>query len=676
MPRTRFTRLMRILRKRFSEEELALVRRAYSYATNAHQGQTRNSGEPYILHTLHVGIILASIGLDPVTVSAGLLHDVIEDTDITKADLTKEFGEEIVRLVDGVTKIRKIGLPEKETIELKQAQNIRKLLVATAKDVRVILIKLADRLHNMRTIEFLSEERRRRIARETLDIYTPIADRLGISSWKWELEDLAFRQLRSDSYAEIKGLVAMKRREREQQLNALCDMVAARLRKEGVEAEVIGRPKHLYSIYSKMMNQGKTFQEVMDVEAIRVITNDTPACFNALGVVHDMWPPIPGRFKDYISIPKYNMYQSIHTTVMRDTGRPLEIQIRTKDMDRTAHEGIAAHWAYKEGGRDKKLDDQLNWFRTLFEWMQDAATTEEIMESVQSGFAPDHVYVFTPKGEVKELPRGATPLDFAYDVHSDVGNHCVRAKVHNRIVPLTYHLQTGDVVEIITSKNQNPSRSWVDVVVTAKARTRVRQRLRELGALEPVEPKPEHHPQQHAPARPKKKYTGTFDVATRQKLIRIDGASGLSVSFAKCCDPMPGQAVLAYFTVNPVGVSVHRQDCKAFRKSPRDANRIVAAFWEGEGHVEQGVRVIIGQRPNVLADLMDALRPLNLPILEARFEPLPENGKCRFDFLCELPDDRAMESLKRSLQSVPGVASIARLKRSYFDHPETLDAAG
>jgi GTP pyrophosphokinase len=668
MPRTRFSRLLKILRKRFSEEELVLVRRAYAYADQAHRGQVRRSGEPYILHTLHVGIILASSGLDPVTVSAGLLHDVIEDTDITHDEMVKEFGEEIVRLVDGVTKIRKIGLPEQETMELKQAQNIRKLLVATAEDVRVILIKLADRLHNMRTLEFLSEERRRRIARETLDIYTPIADRLGISSWKWELEDLAFRQLRPDSYAEIKELVAMTRREREQQLNALCALIDVRLKKEGIEAEVIGRPKHLYSIYRKMMNQGKTFQEVMDVEAIRVITQDTRACYNALGVVHDLWPPVPGRFKDYISIPKYNMYQSIHTTLMRDTGRPLEIQIRTQSMDHTAHEGIAAHWAYKEGGHDKKLDDQLAWLRTLFEWLQDAASTEDILASVTRGFAPAHVYVFTPKGEVKELPRGATPLDFAYEIHSGVGNHCVRAKVHNRIVPLTYHLQTGDVVEIITSKNQHPSRAWLDVVVTGKARARIRQRLREIGALEPVEPKPEHH-HQPAPPKPKKKLVEPYDVATRQKLIRIDGASGLTVGFAKCCDPMPGQPVIAYVTLNPAGVSVHREDCKAFRKSPRDASRTLPAFWEGEGHIEQAIRVIIGQRPNVLADLMDALRPMNLPILEARFEPMPGNGKSRFDFLCELPDDAALERLKRTVRNVPGVASINRLNRSHFAHP-------
>ncbi|MFP4499954.1 MAG: RelA/SpoT family protein [Candidatus Hydrogenedentota bacterium] len=677
MPRTRFARILRSLRKQgYEDKDLKLVRHAYTYAVSAHQEQKRLSGEPYVLHSLWVGLILASVGLDPVTVSAGILHDILEDTRHDEKDLRNEFGEEITCLVDGVTKIRRIGIPEQEeSLELKQAQNIRKLLVATAQDVRVILIKLADRLHNMRTIDVLPEERRKRIARETLDIYTPIADRLGISAWKWELEDLAFRQLRPSKYEQIKTHIAMKRRAREAQLAETCRELEGRLAEAGIEAHVIGRPKHLYSIYKKMRDQGKSFEEVLDIEALRVITRTPRECYGALGIVHNLWPPIPGRFKDYLSIPKYNMYQSIHTSVMRNTGRPMEIQIRSEEMDRIAREGIAAHWIYKEGARDKRLDTQLSWLRTLFEWLQDAASTEEIMESVVRDFTPSHLYVFTPKGAVKELPRGATPLDFAYAVHSAVGNHCVGAQVNGRMVPLRYHLQNGDVVEILTAKNKNPSRDWLDVVVTGKARARIRQRLREIGTLDPVPPEKKHEEPQRsaktAPAPPKNKGdVPAFDEATRQKLIRVDGGKGLAVSFGKCCDPMPGEEVVAYVTLNPAGVTIHRKDCKAFRKSNRDQSRIYSAFWEGEGQVIAGLRVIISQRPNVLFDIMEALRPMTINILEARFSPEPGNGKCRFDFLCELAEDSAVEQVKRLLRAVPDVAAIKTLKPNYFKQTE------
>jgi GTP pyrophosphokinase len=409
----------------------------------------------------------------------------------------------------------------------------------------------------------------------------------------------------------------------------------------------------------------------MDVEAVRIITPTGGGCYAALGVVHKLWPPVPGRFKDYISIPKYNMYQSIHTTVMRENGRPMEIQIRSEDMDRTARHGIAAHWVYKEGGRDQKLDEQLSWLRTLFEWMQDATSTEEIMETVARDFTPSHVYVFTPKGAVKELPLGATPLDFAYAVHSDVGNHCIGARVNNRLVPLRYHLQHGDVVEILTARHQNPVRAWLDVVVTGKARTRIRQRLREIGALEPAEPEKKTAESPAPQVQPPKPAVSEVDTATRLKLIRIDGGRGLAAQFAKCCNPMPGHAVVAYITLNPAGVTVHRKDCPAFTKSQRDPARIVPAYWEGEGEVRSALRVELGQRPHVLPDLMVKLRPMNIRILEARFSLESGNGKCRFDFLCELPEDSAAERLKRALREVPGVSAISPLRTSQFAAPPT-----
>lgn len=663
----RFARLLKQLRKKYKEADLEVVRRAYECARMAHEGQKRDSGDPYVTHSLNVGLILAGIGLDPVTVAAGLLHDVLEDTHVTREELRSQFGGEMLSLVDGVTKIGSLSFAEEDVPrEIKQAQNTRKMLVATAQDVRVILVKLADRLHNLRTVDFLPEDRRRRTARETLDIYAPIADRLGISTWKWELEDLAFRQLQPDKYREMVALVAVKRQEREAQLEKTIRYLQHRLAEAGVDGRVIGRPKHLYSIYQKMERQGKSFDDVMDIDGVRIICESEGGCYNALGAVHNIWPPVPGRFKDYIAVPKFNMYRAIHTTVMRENGRALEIQIRTEEMDHTAREGIAAHWIYKEGerARDEMLDRQLTWLRQMFEWIKDAHAPDDFMDSVTREFTPSHVYVFTPKGEVKELPRGATPLDFAYNVHSNIGHHCLGARVNQRIVPLTYNLRTGDIVEILTSKHQNPRRDWLDVVVTGKARTRIRQRLREIGAMEPEEAsKPAKEATAHAhvhPPAPPPRPIKEIDEATRQKLIRIGGAKNLVVQFAKCCNPMPGHAVLAYLTKSP-GITVHRADCKNFASTPRDADRVVNASWEGEGQIEAALRVVLGQRPDVLPDLMEALRPLNIEILKAGFGPY-KNGKFRFDFAFRVQDDSGLSLVKRSLVNVPGVAEVARLR--------------
>ena len=668
--KTLYARLLKQLRKKYQEKDLSIVRSAFECALSAHEGQKRDSGEAYIFHSLEVAQILAELGLDPVTVAAGLLHDVIEDTPVTREQLKASFGSEMVTLVDGVTKIGSLNFAEEDVpLQITQAQNTRKMLVATAQDVRVILVKLADRLHNLRTVGVLSEERRRRIARETLDIYAPLADRLGISTWKWELEDLAFRQLRPEKYREMVALVAGKRRERERQLEKTIRYLHHRLAEAGVQVRVVGRPKHLYSIYQKMERQGKTFDELMDIDGVRIIAETESACYNALGAVHNMWPPMPGRFKDYIAVPKFNMYRAIHTTVMRENGKPLEIQIRTEEMDHTAREGIAAHWIYKEGARarDERLDRQLTWLRQMLEWLKDTHAPDDFMDSVAREFTPTHIYVFTPKGEVKELPQGATPLDFAYNVHSDIGHHCLGARVNHRIVPLTYNLRTGDIVEILTSKNQTPRRDWLDVVVTGKARARIRQRLRELGEMEPDETtrpakdvkEPPHAPHPHPPAPPSRPVK-EIDIATRQKLIRVGGAKNLVVQFAKCCDPMPGHAVVAYITKMP-GITVHRADCKNFVNTPRDAERVVSAAWEGEGQMEAALRVILGQRPDVLPDLMEALRPLNIEILKAGFGP-DKAGKYRFDFAFRVQDERTLGVVKRTLGSVSGVTEVARLR--------------
>ena len=457
--RTEFAKLLKTIRKYYPEADTELVRRAYRLADQAHKGQMRLSGDPYITHCLAVAANLTQLRLDTTTIVAGLLHDVLEDTRVTHEELAAQFGEEISALVEGVSNIRALNLPASLPAELsqqqKQAENLRKMLVATARDVRVILIKLADRLHNMRTIEFLPEDRIRRICQETLDIYAPLANRLGLAHWKWELEDHAFHHLNPVMYREMAARVAMKRREREAWLNSTVEFLEQRLAEAEVVARVIGRPKHLYSIYQKIIQQGKDFDQVMDILAVRIITQTVAGCYNALGVVHQLWPPVPGRFKDYIAVPKINMYQSIHTTVMRENGLPLEIQIRTEEMDRTAREGIASHWRYKEGIEkiDLKLDTRLRWLRQMYEWLNEAHVPEELLDSVRRDVGATEVYVFTPKGEVKELPGGATPLDFAYMVHSDVGHHCIGARVNSGMVPLRYHLQTGDVVEILTSKN-------------------------------------------------------------------------------------------------------------------------------------------------------------------------------------------------------------------------------
>ena len=523
--RTEFAKLLKTIRKYNPEADTEVVRRAYRLADQAHKGQMRLSGDPYITHCLAVAGNLAHLRLDTTTIVAGLLHDVLEDTKVTAEELAEQFGDEIAALVEGVSNIRALNMPASLPAELsdqqKQAENLRKMLVATARDVRVILIKLADRLHNMRTIEFLPEERIRRICQETLDIYAPLANRLGMAHWKWELEDHAFHHLNPAMYREMAARVAMKRREREAWLKSTVDFLDQRLAEAEVEARVIGRPKHLYSIYQKIVQQGKDFDQVMDILAVRIITQTVAGCYNALGVVHHLWPPVPGRFKDYIAVPKINMYQSIHTTVMRENGVPLEIQIRTEEMDRTAREGIASHWRYKEGiGKiDSKLDSQLRWLRQMFEWLNEAHVPEELLDSVRRDVGATEVYVFTPKGEVKELPAAATPLDFAYMIHSDVGHHCIGARVNGGMVPLRYHLQTGDVVEILTSKNQTPHLDWLDIVVTGKARTRIRQRLREIGELEPLE---EREPGEKPQPRPSRKPPTTVrqvDDATRQKLV-------------------------------------------------------------------------------------------------------------------------------------------------------------
>ena len=474
-PEERFADLQELTRSYLSEDEEAMLAEAFEFANKAHEGQRRKSGEPFIAHPVEVAIILGGLHMDVETIAAALLHDTIEDTPVTREDVVERFGEDVASLVEGVTKITQI---EVDNLSDEQAATIRKMLVAMNKDIRVIVIKLADRLHNMRTLGSLREDRRIFKSRETLEIYAPIAHRLGISSIKWELEDLAFFYLEPAKYKQVAKMITESRSEREQYLQVVISILKEEMEKVGIDAQVMGRPKHLFSIYQKMTKKDKDFSEIYDLIAVRLIVPTVKDCYSALGAVHTIWHPMPGRFKDYIAMPKYNMYQSLHTTVIGPIGRPLEVQIRTEEMHQKSEFGVAAHWLYKEGARKGKgsaaFEEQLAWLRQVVDWSEEAQDSREFLKDLKVDLDESEVFVFTPKGEAKSLRAGSTPVDFAYAIHTEVGNHCVGAKVNGKIVPLTYQLQTGDRVEILTQKSATPSRGWLNIVKTPSARSKIR----------------------------------------------------------------------------------------------------------------------------------------------------------------------------------------------------------
>ncbi|MFR9239971.1 MAG: RelA/SpoT family protein [Clostridium baratii] len=480
--------LIKVINENCNNVDIDVIKKAYEVAKEAHKDQKRISGEPYITHPIDVACILAELGMDTSTIAAGLLHDVIEDTDYTYEDMAREFSEEIANLVEGVTKLGKIQYKTKEE---QQADNVRKMLLAMAKDIRVIIIKLADRLHNLRTLKFMRKEKQKQKAKETLDIYAPLAHRLGMSKIKWELEDLAFRYLHEEEYYDLVKKIAEKRVEREEYIDSVIKDLDDKLQDAGIDADIEGRPKHFYSIYRKMVNKHKSIEQIFDLTAIRILVNSVKDCYGVLGIVHTIYKPIPGRFKDYIAMPKPNMYQSLHTTVIGPQGKTFEIQIRTFEMHKTAEYGIAAHWKYKEGGEDDKgvdFETKLAWLRDILEWQKETSDAEEFIEGFKIDLFSDEVFVFTPKGVVINLASGSTPIDFAYRIHTDIGNRCIGAKVNGKIVPLDYKLKTGEIVEIITSKTaQGPKMDWLNIAKSNQAKSKIRQWFKKIKKVENID---------------------------------------------------------------------------------------------------------------------------------------------------------------------------------------------
>ncbi len=695
-----------------------LLIRAYKYSERAHAGQVRHSGEPYVTHCIEVARILADLQLDSATVACGLLHDVVEDTDITVADIEREFGEEVARIVDGLTKIANLPLTSRED---RQVENYRKLLLSIAKDARVILIKLADRLHNMRTLDWLAPEKRRRIAQETRDLYAPLAHRFGMAKVRWELEDLSFKHVEPEEYRALAKLVAAKRGERESLIAQMSEPLLRRLTEAGiVDVDVGGRPKHLWSIYKKMQQRDRPYEDIYDLLAIRVIVPNVIECYHALGVIHDGWTPVQERIKDYIAQPKSNGYQSLHTTVFGPGRQLFEVQIRTRDMHRTAEFGIAAHWLYKEqqapSGTDD-LDRHLAWFRQVLELQMDAETPGEFLEFLKLDLYQDEIFVFTPTGDVIQLPKGATPLDFAYAVHTQVGSHTAGAKVNGRIAPLSRELKNSETVEILTNPNARPSRDWLAHVRTGRARHKIRQWLRHeeqtsavrlgrdildrelkrrrlpkvddaglVGAARVLKLKdPAHviasigqgdvhvmqvlkilHPQLETTPEPEPKPSTIERLVDRvrgtSRGVRIQGADGLLVRYAQCCQPVPGDKVVGYVTRGR-GVSIHRGDCPNLLLLVNEPERRLEIDWQEMAGERFTVRLALEgtDRRGLYADVAAAVSATGTDIrsLELRTTDSKVTGAA----LVEVENLAHLEKIMKAMRRVKGVGSVARRER-------------
>ena len=658
------------MKKNSRKNDLKLIKRAYEYAKEKHGDQLRKSGEPYIIHPVQVAYILADLQMDDATICAALLHDVAEDTEVTIEDISRDFSPEIAEMVDGVTKLSSLKYTSAEE---RQAENYRKMFLAMGKDIRVILIKLADRLHNMRTLRFLKPDRQLAISKETMDLYAPLANRLGMYSLKWELEDLAFKYLNPQEYREIVDGIAKKREERLQFINQIVDQIGGVLKKQRIKAEITGRAKHLYSIYRKMKRDNKSLDQIYDLFALRILVDSVRDCYAVLGVVHDLYNPMPGRFKDYISVPKPNMYQSLHTTLIGPKGTPFEVQIRTWEMHRIAEFGIAAHWAYKEANKNKKAnvvveEDKLSWLREALEWQKDMQDPQEFLNTLKTELFVDEVYVFTPKGQIKVLPRGATPIDFAYSIHAEIGNRMTGCKINSKMMPIVTTLKNGDIVEIITSdQSRGPSRDWLKFVKSTSAKNKIQTWFKKTQRAENIEkgrdliekeikrisiPYSKFFKQEYVqPALDRYKFNTvedmyaavgfgaitptkiitkmlefykkdhqddfieqTLEELSREKTRRtkpssvgvvVKGIDNCMVRLSKCCNPVPGDDIVGFITRGR-GVSVHTKDCINIKQLVSQDNRMIDVYWydDQESTYSVEIEILASDRSGILADII------------------------------------------------------------------------
>ena len=704
----------------YVENNAQKIRRAYFFAKTAHKGQKRQSGEDYIIHPLGVASILVDLGMDADTIIAALLHDVIEDTSITDTEISEEFGPEVLLLVQGVTKLSKLNFKTKEE---EQAENLRRMFLAMFNDIRVIIIKLADRLNNMRTLAFKDEAAQKRIAKETLEIYAPIAARLGISSIKGELEDLCLRYLYPEDYFYIAEKVAQSKSERQEFVENITKDIKALLKELGIKGEVNGRPKHFYSIYRKLKS-GKTFEQIYDLIAMRIIVDDVKQCYSVLGAVHAKWKPLPGRFKDYISVPKGNLYQSLHTTVIANYGSPFEIQIRTKEMHKIAEYGIAAHWKYKQGmtGSSQTIDDKkLAWIRGVMELQNEAANEKEYLDSVKIDLYADEVFVFTPKGDVFNLPNGSTGIDFAYNVHTEVGNHCVGIKINNKMVPVSTKLENGDVVEVITSNaSKGPSRDWLNIVITPSAKSKIKQFFKKEMREDNVKigrdmiEKACHQrgydmqallklPSWKDYIKTKYKLNDNDDVfamvgygeftaqqvlsklleckakdiginvipehiiakprknnKTNNNGILVNGMPGMKVRFSQCCTALPGDEIVGYISRSR-GVIIHRKDCPNI--AGFEPERLVEVEWPSDatGKFEVYIDIFAEDRPGLIVDIAQVITELKYPMLSLDIRKQDDNLAVA-KVCIEIPNADASNVLINKFRAIKGVNEVKRAK--------------
>ncbi len=694
--------------------DITMVEKAYVYSAKVHQGQVRLSGLPYLSHPLEVAYLLTVMKMDVISVVAGLLHDTIEDTDTELSEIERLFGKETANIVDGVTKISKMQFNSSEE---RQAENMRKMILAMTTDIRVIMVKLADRLHNMRTLGYHVPERQTSIARETLDIYAPLAGRMGIYWLKSDLEDLALFYLEPEIYEKIKTGIAERRGEREKFIKEVIELLSGKIKEYNIEATIKGRHKHFYSIYCKMRDQNLSVDQVYDLIAFRAIVNTLKECYEVLGIIHSMWKPVPGRFKDYISLPKANMYQSLHTTVIGPYGQRMEIQIRTWEMDKVAEGGIAAHWKYKEGLSGDSDQKQFAWLNQLLEWQKSLHDPKEFMETVQMDLFPNEVYVFTPKGEVKEFPKGATPVDFAYSIHSEIGEKCAGSKINGRMVPLRYKLRNGDIVEIVTSSRQHPRKDWLDFVKTPRAKTKIRQWIKNqerdesiaLGrsilekafeqshlnlpnitkneqiaaiakdfSLHSVQDllanvgygkisanqiigrlKPRLGGEEGKPAGIVSKMVSRLTRKKSTRGIKVKGLDDMLVRFANCCHPLPGEHVIGFITRGR-GVTIHKYNCRHILDA--DPERVVEVLWEpsDEDHYLARLKVTSIDKKGILADISSIMAQRDANIIQAEVKTTMDRKGISY-FSIEVEDYRQLEDIMGAIKKLKEVLIVERI---------------